>query len=214
MHTAKPIPRADITGVILAGGRGQRLGGIDKGLLIVDGRPLIEHAIAALRPQVGRLLINANRNHSHYAAYGFHVVADILGDHYGPLAGILSAMRSARTPWLACVPCDAPTIAPDLIEGLSAVIAADTEISVALAAARLQPVFALMRCSLANDLESYLRSGGRKVEAWCRQRSLVQADFSDALGMFANINTPEDLQKLKDPAHAQNASDHWIRTGT
>lgn len=199
-QSAEPIPRTDITGVILAGGRGQRLDGADKGLLVVDDRPLIERVIEALRPQVGNLIINANRNLDRYAIYGLPVVADVVGDHYGPLAGILSAMRLAQTPWLACVPCDAPILAPDLIERLSAVSAAETEVSAACSDGHWQPVFALLRCSLANELESYLKNGGRKVETWYRQRRLAQADFSEAPMMFQNINTREDLQKLKDPA--------------
>lgn len=193
IEITKFISRADITGVILAGGRGRRLGGVDKGLVQLNGRPLIEHAIEAMRPQVGHLMISANRHHEQYAMYGFPVVADILGDHYGPLAGILSAMRRAQTPWLACVPCDAPALAPDLVKRLSAVMAADSEMSVAFVDGRLQPVFALMRCSLAKDVECYLKEGGRKAQTWCRQRRLVLADFSASPEMFRNINTPADL---------------------
>ncbi len=188
-----PISRADITGVILAGGRGQRLGGVDKGLLQIDDRLFVERIIEVLRPQVGHLMINANRHHQQYAAYGLPVVADVIGDHYGPLAGILSAMRAAQTSWLACVPCDAPALATDLIEDLMAAVAVDTEVVTASFEGRLQPVFALMRCSLADDLQSYLENGGRRAQSWCRQRRLAQADFSARPRMFQNINTPQDL---------------------
>jgi molybdenum cofactor guanylyltransferase len=113
------IAPRDITGVILAGGRGSRLGGVDKGLVPLHGRPLIEHVIDALRPQVGALLISANRNRDIYASYGYPVIADVMGDYDGPLAGMLSAMRAAGTAYILTTPCDAPSIPADLARRLA-----------------------------------------------------------------------------------------------
>ncbi len=187
--------RAEITGVILAGGRGRRLGGADKGLTEYAGRPLIEYAIAALAPQVGALAISANRNRERYAVYGFPVVADATGDYAGPLAGMLAAMQAAHTEFVLTVPCDCPAPPRDLAGRLyAAVIERHADAGVAHDGARVQPVFALIRCSLAPDLHAFLDSGGRKTETWLARVHAVRVDFSDAAAAFANINTPDDLE--------------------
>ena len=194
----QPITRVtsrDITGVILAGGRGSRLGGADKGLVPLLGRPLIEHVMAALRPQVGRLVISANRNRETYAAYGVPVIADGIGDYHGPLAGILSALRAADTPFVLCAPCDTPAPPSDLAERLiAALVREQAQLAVVSCGARMQPVFALVQRALAQPLQDYLVGGGREAGEWMRRQHAALADFSDAAEAFVNINTPQELQ--------------------
>ena len=195
----KAIARHEITGVILAGGRGSRLGGVDKGLVRFHGRPLIEHAIDALRPQVGGLLISANRNRDVYASYGIPVIADVTGDYDGPLAGILSAMRVTETAYILAVPCDTPSLPPDLAERLAGALTdAQAEASVVFCHGRMQPVFALMRSDVDDRLEQYLTTSSRGAGAWMHQLGAVSVDFSDRAGAFDNINTPEELKRLEE----------------
>lgn len=191
------IPTRDITGVILAGGRGSRLGGVDKGLARLHGRPLVEYVIDALQPQVGDLLISANRNRDIYASYGYPVIADVMGDYDGPLAGMLSAMRHAVTPYIVTVPCDVPAPPANLVERLAgAMTTMHREICIASCAGQVQPVFALMRCALTDRLQEYLVAGGRGVEIWMRQQQAAIVDFPDCTA-FVNINTPEELRRLE-----------------
>lgn len=196
------ISLSDITGVILAGGRGSRLGGADKGLVPLRGRPLIEHVIAMLRPQVGRLVISANRNRETYAAYGILVIADAIGDYHGPLAGILSALRAADTPLVLSAPCDTPAPPSDLAERLiAALVREQTQIAVATCGAHMQPVFALVHRSLADRLQEYLAGGGREAGEWMRRQNAALADFSDKAEAFVNINTPQELQAAEESKH-------------
>ncbi len=189
-----PQIRRDITGVILAGGRATRMGGEDKGLIAVAGRTLIETVISALRPQVSDLLINANRNLERYRACGLPVVTDMLEGYCGPLAGIASAMRVAKTPYILSVPCDSPLIAPDLAVRLHAGIKDnDAAIGVADSGGRLEPVFALIDCNLLQSLLAYLESGERKIDRWYAMHPMTAVDLSDHAEMFLNLNTPEDL---------------------
>jgi molybdopterin-guanine dinucleotide biosynthesis protein A len=188
------VATRDITGVILAGGRGSRLGGVDKGLVPLHGRPLIEYAIDALRPQVGSLLISANRNRDVYASYGYPVIADVMGDYDGPLAGMLSAMRAAGTAYILTTPCDAPSIPADLARRLAnALVSENAVASTVSLQGRLQPVFALLRCTLAGDLGNRLKQGERGAGEWLRRHHAVPVDFSGAAGAFVNINTPQEL---------------------
>jgi molybdenum cofactor guanylyltransferase len=192
-----PPSKASITGVILAGGQARRLGGIDKGLVNCGGRPLIEWVIAALRPQVGALLISANRNLERYAAYGLAVVPDLQRGFQGPLAGIHSAMQAARTQWIVTVPCDGPHPAPDLVERLAAALgAADADLAVASDGVRMQPVHALLPVQLAAGLHAYLSAGDRQVERWYGRHRFALADLSDRPECFININTPADATAL------------------
>ncbi len=192
------IPRQDITGVILAGGRGRRLGGVDKGLVNLHGRPLIEYAINSLHPQVGELLISANRNRDVYASYGFPVIADVTGDYDGPLAGILSALRAAGTTYIVVVPCDAPSLPPDLAVRLAnALTETRAEASVVFCHGRIQPVFALVRRDVDERLTQFLAAGRRSVGECMQQLGAVSVDFTDRAGAFDNINTPEQLRSLK-----------------
>jgi len=196
---AIPIPtRANITGVILAGGRARRMGGQDKGLLLFDGQPLVAWVLQALRPQVGRILINANRHLATYADYGYPVVPDLIGGFQGPLAGIATAMAVAETPWLLTLPCDGPFPPPDLAQRLAAaLIEADAEIAVARDAERMQPVHALLPLALAPSLQRYLAAGERRIDTWYAQHRLALADFSDCPQGFANLNSPQDAQRLE-----------------
>ena len=206
------IPSSDITAVILAGGRGSRLGGVDKGLVVLHGRPLIEHVIAALQPQVGRLLISANRNREIYATYDVPVVADGIGEYLGPLAGMLGAMRAATTGFILSVPCDTPAPPPDLAARLCAGLRqARTDVCIASVDGRIQPVFALLRCTLADRLQEYLESGGRGVGEWMQREHAVVADFSDAADAFVNINTAEELQRLQEATGTERSAKNHAR---
>lgn len=195
--------RDDITGVVLAGGRARRMGGEDKGLISVGGQAMVVHALKGLAPQVGTMLINANRNREHYTRLGAEfgrceVVADTDDSFAGPLAGMASAMQRAQTRYILTVPCDSPLLAPDLAERLlDALLAEDAEIGVAHDGTRMQPVFALLDCGLRASIENYLKSGGRKIDAWYAGRRVANAGFEDHPEMFLNINTPEDRDLLE-----------------
>ncbi len=188
----------NITGVILAGGRATRMGGQDKGLVQLAGMSLIQHVIAALKPQVREILINANRNREAYAAYGYPVVPDRLEGFCGPLAGIASAMESASTPYIVTAPCDSPFVPHDLVHRLYEALSGNqAEISAAHDGERLQPVFALLKCELSSSLLSYLKSGERKIDTWYDRHRLAIADFSDLPEAFVNINTPEEIRAVE-----------------
>ena len=196
-----PVPpgRDAITGLILAGGRGQRLGGVDKGLQPWRGLPLVDHALARLAPQVREVMISANRNAPAYASRVTRVLADDSNDFSGPLAGILAGLRAAATPWLAVVPCDSPRLPPDLVErlaqGLDEAPAAVVQREHGDGVQRLEPVCCLLSTTLADDLAHYLADGGRKVEGWlARHANPVLFDRPDDASAFANINTPADLE--------------------
>jgi molybdopterin-guanine dinucleotide biosynthesis protein A len=191
-------PVDDITAVILAGGKARRMDGDDKGLINLNGRTLIDYIISALRPQAGDILINANRNRQQYSRYGLPVVADMLGDYFGPLVGMATGMHSTDKPYIVTVPCDSPFIPDMLVETLyQALYDAQAAISVAHDGTRLQPVFALLRCELLTDLLSYLNTGGRKIDTWYERQPLAIADFSNLPETFLNLNTPEDKLALE-----------------
>ena len=185
----------NVTGLILAGGLARRMGGIDKGLVELEGRPMIAYIIDALRPQVDSILINANRNISTYQEYGHNVISDELEDFQGPLAGMATGLKHCKTDYIATVPCDGPVLAENYIDILiKAATQANSPISVGFDGSRLQPVYALIHRDLLSDLNDYLASGQRKIDRWYDKHQFVKADFSSALDMFTNINTPEDLQ--------------------
>lgn len=190
--------RERVTGLVLAGGLARRMGGEDKGLALLAGHPMIEHVLDALRPQVGTVLISANRNLDRYAAYGCPVVADTLAGHAGPLAGVASALQHLATEYLLTVPCDAPFLAPDLASRLhAACIAAGAEAAVASDGRRVQPVFLLLGAGVAPSLQAYLDGGGRKVEGWLATLRMAQADFGDAPDCFVNVNEPAERQRAE-----------------
>lgn len=195
------ITREHITGLVLAGGRGTRMGGVDKGLQAHHGEPLVAHALRRLAPQVGPLWINANRSAEAYAAFGVPVCPDTLLDYPGPLAGFLAGLQCCTTPWLVTVPCDSPGFPLDLVQRLAeAVHAAQADVAVATTLEdgqfQAQPVFCLMKASLADHLADYLKQGQRKIDRWTGLHTAVQVPFDDAAAFF-NINTLAELQRLQ-----------------
>lgn len=195
------IARADVTGLVLAGGRGSRMGGVDKGLQPFRGRPLAAFAIERLQPQVGALIVNANRHLDAYAQFGLPTVADAQGDFAGPLAGMLAGLRICRTPYLATVPCDTPGFPLDLVSRLAAALDARA-VRIAMAATREasgevqpQPVFCLLPVALRDDLAHALSGGERKIDRWMARHGCTQVVFDDEHAFF-NVNTLEDLAAL------------------
>ncbi|MFP4616402.1 MAG: molybdenum cofactor guanylyltransferase MobA [Thiohalorhabdus sp.] len=188
-----PVHGPAVTGVILAGGGGRRMGARDKGLEPLAGRPIVEHAIERLRPQVDRLIINANRNREVYAAYGFPVVADDMAGYLGPLAGMAAALRAAETDLVLTVPCDCPRFPLDLAARLLAARRAlHGELATVETKEGLQPVFALLHRALLDSLLEYLHGGGRGVGRWFTRHLTALADFSGQTEAFLNINTPDE----------------------
>jgi len=190
--------REQVTGVILAGGRATRMGGVDKGLVQIGGRPMIAWVVDTLRSQVADVLINANRNHDSYRGFGCDVVDDGDSEFRGPLAGMVSGMRAARTPYIAVVPCDSPLLHGSLVQRLhDAARASGAPIAAAHDGGRLQPVFALLSCELLDDLAGYLDDGERKIDRWYARHGYESVDFSDVAESFANINAPDDKRALE-----------------
>jgi molybdopterin-guanine dinucleotide biosynthesis protein A len=169
------------------------MGGIDKGLHVYRGKPLIAHVIERLAPQVDRMLISANRNAETYASFGYPVCPDLVPGFAGPLAGIHAGLAACQTPLLATVPCDSPCLPSDLVIRLSAeLLRTDAEIAIAATGERIHPVFALMKRDMYSDVAAFLSSGHRRLEEWCRSRKLCVVNFADDK-LFVNINTIEDL---------------------
>ena len=199
------IPIQSITGLVLAGGRGLRMSGVDKGLQNLHGQPLAAHVLARLAPQTGALAISANRNRDAYAALGarWHatVLADSLPDFPGPLAGLLAGLQAANTEWLLAAPCDSPYLPTDLAAKLGAEAAAQhADIATVLAPGAsgevsLHPVFVLLRTSLAADLAAFLGAGERKVRAWYARHRTAEVAFADGRA-FYNINSLQELADL------------------
>jgi molybdopterin-guanine dinucleotide biosynthesis protein A len=187
-----------ITGLILAGGKASRMGGSDKGLIAFKGQPMVTHVINRLSPQVGEILINANREIERYKSLGFTVITDEISDFAGPLAGLHAGMKAAKTEFLLSVPCDSPLLPDDLCTRLMADLEAQTaDIAVAKTGEQHHPVFCLCRTSLAQDLGDYLTAGGRKVDEWQKKHAYVEVCFDDNPSAFSNVNTPEELNKLE-----------------
>ncbi|MES9969043.1 MAG: molybdenum cofactor guanylyltransferase MobA [Candidatus Thiodiazotropha sp.] len=187
-----------ITAVILAGGRGRRMGGEDKGLIDLNGKPLVQHVAAAIAPQVDAVLINANRNQERYQQFGYPVFADSLLNYQGPLAGFMAAMQLIETEDMLTLPCDGPLVPPDLVERLlKARQATAADIAVAHDGKRLQPVYALIPKRLAESLQRYLDGGDRKIDLWYEQHRVAHADFSDIPRTFININTLQERDSLQ-----------------
>lgn len=202
------IDVSQITGVILAGGRGSRMGGVDKGLQNFQGVPLALHALLRLSPQVGQVMLNANRNLAAYEAFGAPVWPDgaALGEYAGPLAGFSTALAHCDTPYLLTVPCDTPLFPPDLAARLAQALAQENaDIAVASAReedgqCRAQPVFCLMKAALLESLTAFTQGGGRKIDAWTALHRSVTVPFDapgdDARGFF-NANTLAELHQLE-----------------
>lgn len=200
MPTATIAPE-DITGLVLAGGRAMRMGGVDKGLQNHHGMPLALHAVLRLQPQVGSVMVNANRNLAAYEAMGVPVWPDATPDYPGPLAGMLAGLEHCETPWLLTVPCDTPDFPEDLALRLGRA-AAEAQADIAIAATRedgelrTQPVFCLMRAMLLEDLWAALQAGERKIDRWTARHRCVSVEFDDPAAFF-NANTPDELQRLQ-----------------
>ena len=192
------LDKHDVTAVILAGGKGRRMDGEDKGMVELAGRALVEYVIEAIEPQVETIILNANRNQQWYARYGYPVISDSLADYQGPLAGFVSALTNARTGHVVTVPCDGPFIADDLVERLiRALTSNNADIAVAHDGERMQPVYSLMPTRLSTSLMSFLDTGERKIDRWYEQLKVALADFSDCPDTFRNINTAEQRDQLQ-----------------
>jgi molybdenum cofactor guanylyltransferase len=191
------VKREHITAVIVAGGKGRRLGGQDKGLVRYQGKALIEHVLTRIKPQLDTIIINANRNQDVYARYGFPVISDEMRDFQGPLAGFASAMKFVSTDYILTLPCDGPSLPADLVERMLKQLnpcAAQTDcIAVAHDGIRIQPVYALIPVSLLESLENFLASGERKIDLWYAKHKNMLVDFSDNKVAFLNINYKEQL---------------------
>ena len=191
----------NITGLILCGGRGTRMGGVDKGLQHFNGLPLAMNALLRLGPKVGRVMINANRNLAAYESMGVPVWPDSLGDFQGPLAGWLAGLAHCETPFMVTVPCDTPNFPLDLVSRLAAALVAEgAELAMAATlengALQMQPVFCLLRVELRASLVASLHTGDRKVELWTAQHRCAAVLFEDNAA-FANANTAQELDKLQ-----------------
>jgi molybdopterin-guanine dinucleotide biosynthesis protein A len=191
-----PTNTQNITAVILAGGQGSRLGGVDKGLILLQKIPLVQHVIKRIQPQVENIVISANRNINAYADLGFSVYEDEISDFAGPLAGILKALQECQGEWLLTIPADSPFIADDLAQRLIQNIE-DNKIAIAHDGERLQPTFALIHTSLQSSLKEFLQKGERKTRVWMQQQPHTIVDFADQANAFININTEDELKNAE-----------------
>ena len=202
------IDPQDITGLVLAGGRGTRMGGVDKGLQNFNGLPLALHTLMRLQPQVGQMMVNANRNLSAYESFGAEVWPDTMSDFAGPLAGFLTGLERCETPYMVSVPCDTPLFPDDLVARLSQALVRE-QVDIAMVAApeedgqlRAQPVFCLISAELLESLVLFLREGGRKIDAWTARHKTVLVNFDqpgDSPKAFFNANTLAQLHALEGP---------------
>jgi len=181
-----------ISGIVLAGGLGRRMGGVDKGLQPLRGKAMVEHVLARLAPQVDDIVINANQNLERYGALGHRVVSDRVGGFAGPLAGLHAGLEAISHPLAVTVPCDSPFLPSDLVARLQQHLGGN-DLAVAKTGAQPHPVFALVRRSVAGNLEAFLEAGGRKIDAWYASLRVVEVAFDDEADAFRNINTLEEL---------------------
>jgi molybdenum cofactor guanylyltransferase len=185
---------AGITGIVLAGGQGRRMGGADKGLVELDGRPMVAHVLARLAPQVDEVLINANQNADRYGAFGYPVVADAVGGFAGPLAGLHAGMTRATRELVVTAPCDSPFFPEDLVARLAQALASrGVALAVAKTFEQAHPVFCLARRDLLPHLAAFLESGGRKIDLWYSTLDVIEVAFDDEADAFRNINTADEL---------------------
>jgi len=181
-----------VTGIVLAGGQGRRMGGVDKGLQLLHGKPMVASVLARLAPQVSEIIINANQNLEAYARFGHRVVPDAIGGFAGPLAGLHAGLGAATHPLALTVPCDSPFLPLDLFSRLHDRIG-ENDLAVAKTGAQPHPVFALVRTSVKKNLENFLSEGGRKIDAWYSSLKVVEVPFDDEADAFRNINTRQEL---------------------
>ena len=198
MNAPGVYPREAVTGVILAGGRGTRMGGVDKGLVEVAGRPMVEHVLAAVERQAGAVAINANRSSERYARYGHRVIADRMDGFQGPLAGMASALATAATEFVLVVPCDSPLVDGSLGPRLhAALVERGADVAVAHDGERMHPVFVLLRRAACAGLDDFLARGERRIDRWFAEEKTTVVDFSDLPEMFLNVNREEDRRRLE-----------------
>ena len=195
-----PIDKQQITGLILAGGKGTRMGSVDKGLQMFRGKPMVEHVLQRLQPQVSKLIINANRHLDVYEALGAPVIPDEILGFAGPLAGLHAGLFHCETPYLVTAPCDSPFLPMNLVDELSeALMAAQADIALAVtgdgATQQRHPVFCLLSTHLKDDLADYLGKGGRKMDAWFAMHRQTEVHFADE-NAFVNINSLDELNAL------------------
>jgi len=183
-----------VTGIVLAGGQGRRMGGVDKGLQLLHGKPMVQAVIARLAPQVDEVLINANQNLADYERFGHRVVPDAIGGFAGPLAGLHAGLCAASHPLALTSPCDSPFLPLDLAERLRSFLG-DRDLAVAKTGDQPHPVFALVRRSVIDNLQRFLEGGGRKVDAWYASLNVIEVPFDHEADAFRNINTREELRQ-------------------
>lgn len=181
-----------VTGIVLAGGQGRRMGGVDKGLQLLHGKPMVAAVLARLAPQVDEILINANQNLASYEGFGHRVVPDAIGGFAGPLAGLHAGLGAARHALVLTVPCDSPFLPPDLFSRLAKEMDSN-DLAVAKTGDQPHPVFALVRTAVRKNLEAFLAGGGRKIDAWYASLKVIEVAFDDEADAFRNINTREEL---------------------
>jgi len=181
-----------VSGIVLAGGQGRRMGGVDKGLVLLRGKPMVQWVLERLAPQVSEILINANQNLEAYAAFGHRVVSDEVGGFAGPLAGLHAGLAAVQHPLAVTVPCDSPFLPAHLVARLRAALG-ENDLAVAKTGQQPHPVFSLVRCSVRDHLGKFLSGGGRKIDAWYASLKVVEVPFDDEADAFRNINTREEL---------------------
>lgn len=183
-----------VTGIVLAGGQGRRMGGVDKGLQPFRGKPMAQWAIERLAPQVQELIVNANQNPADYARFGYRVVPDELGGFAGPLAGLHAGMKAARHELVVTAPCDSPFLPLDLVARLRRALG-ENELAVAKTGSQPHPVFSLVVRAVLPHLEAFLAAGGRKIDAWYATLKVAEVSFDDEAEAFRNINTLQELRQ-------------------
>jgi len=183
-----------VTGLVLAGGQGRRMGGVDKGLQLLHGKPMVAAVLARLAPQVDEILINANQNLDAYGRFGHRVVPDAIGGFAGPLAGLHAGLGTATHELVLTAPCDSPFLPLDLFSRLKKELKRN-DLAVAKTGDQPHPVFALVRKAVRKNLEEFLAGGGRKIDAWYSTLKIVEVPFDDEADAFRNINTREELDQ-------------------
>jgi molybdopterin-guanine dinucleotide biosynthesis protein A len=183
----------EVSGIVLAGGQGRRMGGVDKGLQLLRGKPMVAWVLERLAPQVSEILVNANQNLEAYARFGYRVVPDALGGFAGPLAGLHAGLAAASHPLAVTVPCDSPFLPLDLVVRLRSALGAN-DLAVAKTGEQPHPVFSLVRRAVLGHLSEFLAGGGRKIDAWYASLKVVEVPFDDEAEAFRNINTREELK--------------------
>jgi molybdopterin-guanine dinucleotide biosynthesis protein A len=185
---------SEVSGVILAGGLGRRMGGVDKGLKELRGKAMVQWVLERLAPQVDDIVINANQNLERYRAFGRRVVPDEIGGFAGPLAGLHAGLKAAKHALVVTAPCDSPFLPPDLVSRLKKELK-DNDLAVAKTGDQAHPVFALVRRECRENLEAFLAAGGRKIDTWYASLKVAEVGFDDEADAFRNINTPDELAR-------------------